>query len=640
MRLDPAQQFWNKQAGEIYLGEKETGPLYIRREDLNEHAHFLGPTGTGKTRALQLLAEQLIDSEDCAVVVLDPHDGPPPRGGLYHALKTYCYDRGHEDRLIAFDPAHYHDHGMVAGFNPLTRGRSPIVRAGLAVEHLRAVSGHGEQSFAQQPMLARWGFNSFLGLIVLDLAMADAAHVLSLDDPTYRRGFATVLADKYPDVASDWKWLVEQEGKGRGREIIDDKLGSTTSRLRFYTTTEVLRVMLSTRQRFVDPSEVLRKRQIVLANLSPRGLLLEQDQRMLGVQFVHAFCRAAMERTDPESGPCYLIVDEFSKFLTPEILEILDGGRKFGIHLVLAHQYLSQLQQVAEQDWRYYQAVLQDARLRIVFGGLGATDTSTMAEHMYGAHLDPMRVKDEIHRTLQTSKQEWMTLRSHTRAAGSSSALSEGRSSGHALASSEATAVTTPLGGFFEGLSPTAETFSQGYGSVLSGTNTSGAFEGESQMEAVTEAFVPVNTPSEPFQELSSREFMALEEQLYEHAKKMRQQPHQHAVFQRRGDYPVPFKVGDVPDPSASTDELVSVDGELLRGASWAVTVEGALEEARERDRAFRELVGSRPSRVPPPDPISDPEFEAIPEPMKQARTRPAHASPRKPAKKRTTRKA
>lgn len=644
---DLLDHYLRSTGGDLYLGEKEGGgALYIKRKDLETHAHFLGPTGTGKTRALQLLAQQLIDAEDCSVVVLDPHDGPPPFGGLFHALKSYCYEKGHDRRLITVDPGTYFDHGLVTGFNPLHRGRSPIVRAGLAVEHLRAVVGHGDQGFASQPMLARWGFNTFLGLIACELAMVDARSVLNLEDATYRHGFAELLAQEFPDVASDWRWLIEREKRGYGRDIVDDKLGSTTSRLRFYTNTEALSAMLSTRARALDAGAAIRNRQIVLANLSPRGFILREDQRMLGIQLLHTFLRAAMDRTDDERVPCYMIVDEFSEFVTPEVLEILDGGRKFGIHLVLAHQHLTQLQNLAAQDWRYYHSVLGNARLRVVFGGLTATDGATIAEHMYGAHLDPYKVKQEIYHTIQTSHLEWMKIRSYTTSSGGSSGQSRSSSSGTTDMRNEATSQAIPPG-IFGGLNPTAQTFCQGYGSALSASTAQGDFDSQSWGESSSEATVPVSVPDEPRLELGSREFARLEEQLYEHAAKLRLQPNQHAIVQVGTDYPVAFRVGDVPTPSRSIVELRGPDGEVLRTALWAVDLATVHEEAHERDRAFRELVGERRHALPPADRVSPEDFgrpaissEALStdsapasEPLKQAGRR--RASGQRAARKR-----
>ncbi len=617
--------------GEIYLGVKEGGgDHFIPRSALDTHAHFIGPTKSGKTRALQLVAQQLIDAGDCSVVVIDPHDGRAPTGGLYHALKSHCYRNDHADRLVTIDPLDYREHRFVAGFNPLARGADPSVQAGLGVELLRSVLSGGDpaQSFASAPMLSRWAFNTFLGLIENDLPMADVGHVLRLDDPSYRRGFAELLASDYPDVASDWRWLASFGDSDRARQVIDDKLGSTTNRLRAYTETRALRYMLSTRRRTVDLTSVMDRGQIVLANLNPRGLMLELDQRMLGTQLVHAVCRAAMDRNDPDGRPCYLVVDEFQKFLTPEVLEILDGTRKFGLHLILAHQYLAQLQNAAAQDWRYYHSVLTNARLRVVFGGAGVSDAEALASHMYGAHLDPMRVKQEIYRTVQLAHQEWVEILGETEASsrgrGRGRTSSEGRSDGTGRGLSR-----TERDDPFEGLPSVANTFSDAYLAVLARATSEGSFDSESEGRSRSRSVVPVTVPGDPFQELSSREFMGLEEQLYVHTARMRRLPAQEAVFQIHQDYPVRFRVADVPDPDYEMAEVVPLDRERLKSASWAVAVDDADEEARERDASFRRALAAPRSGA-----------ESLPSAEEQQRNLTASRALRssKPKKRATTR--
>jgi hypothetical protein len=66
--------------------------------------------------------------------------------------------------------------------------------------------------------------------------------------------------------------------------------------------------------------------------------------------------------------------------VTKDICEILDGGRKFGLHLILAHQHLKQLML---KDSEVYYSVLGNARTKVVFGG--AYESSYDEDvHLYG----------------------------------------------------------------------------------------------------------------------------------------------------------------------------------------------------------------------------------------------------------------
>jgi type IV secretory pathway TraG/TraD family ATPase VirD4 len=101
-----------------------------------------------------------------------------------------------------------------------------------------------------------------------------------------------------------------------------------------------------------------------------------------------AFCRRPHERT-----PFFVFIDEFSHFVTKDACEILDGGRKFGLHLILAHQHLGQLR---EKDPEVYYSTLTNARTKIVFGGLNDEDVDLIAKELFTGEFDPDEVKDEI----------------------------------------------------------------------------------------------------------------------------------------------------------------------------------------------------------------------------------------------------
>ena len=58
-------------------------------------------------------------------------------------------------------------------------------------------------------------------------------------------------------------------------------------------------------------------------------------------------------------------------FINEDVARILDEGRKFGLHLILAHQHLAQLKKAGED---IYHSVMTDAKTKIIFGGLSAED--------------------------------------------------------------------------------------------------------------------------------------------------------------------------------------------------------------------------------------------------------------------------
>jgi hypothetical protein len=86
---------------------------------------------------------------------------------------------------------------------------------------------------------------------------------------------------------------------------------------------------------------------ILIANLA-KGRLGEENSSLLGSILVTKLQLAALSRADlPEikRRPFYLYVDEFQNFLTLSFSDILSEARKYGLYLILSHQYLGQLEE-------------------------------------------------------------------------------------------------------------------------------------------------------------------------------------------------------------------------------------------------------------------------------------------------------
>jgi hypothetical protein len=90
------------------------------------------------------------------------------------------------------------------------------------------------------------------------------------------------------------------------------------------------------------------------------------------------------------------VIDEFAHFVTKDMCEILDGGRKFGLHPILAHQHLNQLK---IKDPEVYYSTIGNARIKAVFGGLVDEDLDVMAKEFFVGELHPDGIKEEVWQT-------------------------------------------------------------------------------------------------------------------------------------------------------------------------------------------------------------------------------------------------
>jgi hypothetical protein len=117
---------------------------------------------------------------------------------------------------------------------------------------------------------------------------------------------------------------------------------------------------------------------ILLVDLS-KGKLGEDTSNLLGSLLISRFDLAALSRAnlpENERKDYTLYLDEFHNFTTNSIVLMLSELRKYRLSLVLAHQYLTQLQ-IPIRD-----AILGNVGTIIVFR-VGATDAEILAPEFH-----------------------------------------------------------------------------------------------------------------------------------------------------------------------------------------------------------------------------------------------------------------
>jgi hypothetical protein len=86
---------------------------------------------------------------------------------------------------------------------------------------------------------------------------------------------------------------------------------------------------------------------ILLVSLS-KGKIGEENASFLGLILVPKILVAAMSRQDvPEEQrrDFYLYVDEFQNFATPDFAQILSEARKYRLNLIVANQFIGQMEE-------------------------------------------------------------------------------------------------------------------------------------------------------------------------------------------------------------------------------------------------------------------------------------------------------
>lgn len=106
-----------------------------------------------------------------------------------------------------------------------------------------------------------------------------------------------------------------------------------------------LRLIFGQRRSTIDLRRIMDEGKILLVNLA-KGYLSEANSRFLGLVLMAQIQVAALSRVDQARSDRrlhYIYVDEFQSLATDNFVLLLSEGRKFGISLVLANQFVSQI---------------------------------------------------------------------------------------------------------------------------------------------------------------------------------------------------------------------------------------------------------------------------------------------------------
>jgi hypothetical protein len=212
--------------------------------------------------------------------------------------------------------------------------------------------------------------------------------------------------------------------------------------------------------------------------------------------------------------------------LTPDIPEMLDQAAKYGIHLILCHQHLSQLE---EMDKRIYGAVMGNAKTKIVFGGLSDKDGTTMARELFPGQINLKRIKFLIEQTKFWPKVGRATVYNKGRGGGTSKGTGSGSGGGTDIGSSSGMSWDSKIP-----YSHIGSTYSQSNSRSTNDSWSDSSFESTSENWSEGEADVPFIYP-EAFKEISNITPYSLEEQLWQIAGVLRNQYQRHFIIQRPG---------------------------------------------------------------------------------------------------------
>ncbi len=144
-----------------------------------------------------------------------------------------------------------------------------------------------------------------------------------------------------PTVQDFWTGEMAQTDAHSKSEM----LGWFVSKFGAFANNEIMRNIIGQKHSAFDFRDVMDNNKILLVNLS-KGLLGDLNSKLLGMIMVIKFQMAAMSRSDvpEEQRPDFSVyVDEFQNFSTDSFATILSEARKYRLNLIVANQFISQL---------------------------------------------------------------------------------------------------------------------------------------------------------------------------------------------------------------------------------------------------------------------------------------------------------
>jgi len=146
---------------------------------------------------------------------------------------------------------------------------------------------------------------------------------------------------KRPEIRAFWTFEFDKYSQWLRSEAVAPILNKVGQ----FLTSLPLRNVVGQRKNTFNLRDVMDTGKILIVNLA-KGKVGEDCSSLLGSMIVTEIFLSALGRVhvpENEREPFYLYVDEFHNFVTTSFADILSECRKYGLNLVLAHQYISQL---------------------------------------------------------------------------------------------------------------------------------------------------------------------------------------------------------------------------------------------------------------------------------------------------------
>lgn len=327
----------------------------IKAKDRQRHMYVIGKTGMGKSTLLENMAAQdIMNGEGMAFI--DPH------GSAAEVLLEYIPEHRVND-VVYFAPF---DMDNPIAFNVMED-------VGIDKRHL-VVSGL--MSTFKKIWVDAWSarMEYILTNALLALIEYPDTTLLSVNRMLADKEYRDKVVDHIKDPAVKAYWV--DEFASYTERFAAEALPAIQNKIGQFTGNPLIRNIIGQPKSSFDIRKMMDEKKILIVNLS-KGLVGETNADLLGSMLTTRIYLAAMSRADlpvaqmKQMPNFYFYVDEFQSFANATFANILSEARKYHLNLIIAHQYIEQM----EEDVR-----------NAVFGNVGTTVTFRVgpydAEHL------------------------------------------------------------------------------------------------------------------------------------------------------------------------------------------------------------------------------------------------------------------
>jgi hypothetical protein len=296
----------------------------IKLDDRRRHLYVIGKSGMGKSELLKNLAIQDIQ-DGRGLCFMDPH------GDLVNDLLDYIPTERIKD-VIYVNPA---DMQYPIAFNVLEQ-------VSFDQRHLVA---DGLMAVFKKIWVDQWSarMEYILNYTILALLEAPDSTLLGINrmlaEKDYRRQVVDHVSD--PEVKAFWT----QEFAKYNDKYAQEATAAIQNKIGQFVSNSLIRNIVGQTKTSFNMRQAMDQRKIILVDIS-KGRIGEDASRLLGAMLITKIQLGAMSRVDiprHERADFTLIVDEFQNFATASFASILSEARKFNLSLIVAHQYVKQL---------------------------------------------------------------------------------------------------------------------------------------------------------------------------------------------------------------------------------------------------------------------------------------------------------